>query len=122
MMAGAEVKADASGASVGGSAADASKVDCSYRLSKRGKRNAKWKRSEALVIPSPPLLRGRDERRTWRDPKNRAAPRISSHRNSERVVSKVCSGASRSGTVGLERRREIKRQLPKHERNSKSWI
>ena len=49
---------------------------------------------------SPLLLRGSDERRICGDLKNWVAPRISSRRNSERVVSEVCKGATRSSTGG----------------------
>ena len=50
MMARAEVRANASAASVGGSAADARKPECNFKLSKRDERKAKWKISEARHI------------------------------------------------------------------------
>ena len=86
--------------SVGGSSTDDSKPVCSDCVSELEKRKAKENASTALVIPSPPLLSGRDDSRICRDVKNCAWPRISSRRLSVRVVSKVRKGGSMSGSGG----------------------
>ena len=64
---GAGVKAEVNAASVGGSATGASKRECCSRLFKRDERKAMGKKYKVWVMPNPPLPRGRDERRTWRD-------------------------------------------------------
>ena len=60
-------------------------------------------------MPNHPLLRGMDEMRICSDIKNRAAPRIPSHWNSERAELKVCKETISSGTRVVERRRYNKR-------------
>ena len=91
--------------SVARSATEASKPDYMSTVSRREERNAKEMISKAWVMPNPPVLRRRDERRTWRDLKNWVAPKISSRTNSVRALSKVSKGARTSTTGGVERRR-----------------
>ena len=85
---------------VAGSVAEASKPDCKSNVSKREERNAKEKRYKTRVMPNPPLLRGRDERRTSRDKKKLVALKISSRRNSVRALLKVSKVARTFWTGG----------------------
>ena len=89
MTVGASASAQSTAGSVEGSVANSSKPIWRGRVSSLEERKANEKRSTALVIPRPPLLRGRDDSKTCSDPKYLACSSISSRKQSVNAMSKA---------------------------------